>query len=195
MPSKSTCSVDECARVCEKRGMCNMHYKRQKKTGSTDTPLCSFPAKERFLAYVSKSDGCWEWQGSTGKFGYGWFWFQGGPKESHRVSWQLHIGEIPPRMFVLHRCDNPPCVRPDHLFLGDHRANSDDMIAKGRAVHFKGSALPTAKLHEDIIPAIRRLRASGMTYQSIASAYGVCRSTVSYACRGKSWKHVNTQGG
>lgn len=91
-------------------------------------------AAEKFLSKVSKSDGCWEWQGSRSRRGYGWFSSAAHTYNvpAHRASYELFCSEIPPGLYVLHKCDNPPCVRPDHLFIGTQRDNIHDMIQKGR---------------------------------------------------------------
>ena len=90
---------------------------------------------ERFWRYVRKTDGCWEWTGATQFPGYGKLGLGDGARVgyAHRISWELHYGSIPEGMEVLHRCDNPPCSRPDHLFLGSQADNLADMRAKGRA--------------------------------------------------------------
>lgn len=93
------------------------------------------PAPERFNQFFSRTDtGCWEWTGGLFKhFPYGKF--NAGNQRTvyaHRFSYELHKGEIPEGMQVLHECDNPRCVRPDHLFLGTQLDNMRDMIAKGR---------------------------------------------------------------
>jgi excisionase family DNA binding protein len=88
----------------------------------------------RFWRYVEKSDGCWQWTGAANPKGYGNIG-RGkglGTAKAHRVSWELHFGPIPPGLYVCHACDNPPCVRPDHLFLGTAQDNNNDKIAKGR---------------------------------------------------------------
>jgi hypothetical protein len=90
--------------------------------------------EQRFWARVRKSDGCWEWTGACFKCGgYGQFTIEHGQQvRAHRHSWELHNGPIPKGLWVLHRCDNPKCVRPDHLFLGTCTDNARDMMAKGR---------------------------------------------------------------
>lgn len=92
---------------------------------------------DRFWSFVTKGDGCWVWSGSKNPKGYGQI--QKGrrgagmrPLLSHRVSWEIHFGSIPNGMKVLHHCDNPSCVRPDHLFLGTDADNTADMIKKER---------------------------------------------------------------
>ena len=90
---------------------------------------------ERFWSKVRKADGCWEWTGAATERGYGVLG-RGerglGNEKAHRVSWMLHHGQIPDGLWVLHRCDNPKCVRPDHLFLGTSDDNIADMHAKSQ---------------------------------------------------------------
>jgi hypothetical protein len=87
---------------------------------------------DRFWSKVSKSDKCWEWTAATNKHGYGTFQFEGRLQKAHRVAWQLSMGSVPDGLFVLHRCDNPSCVRLTHLFLGTQRDNVRDAMRKGR---------------------------------------------------------------
>ena len=88
--------------------------------------------QDRFWSKVERGDGCWHWRGAAERSGYGSFRFRGRAQRAHRVSWVLTNGTIAEGMHVLHRCDNPACVRPDHLFLGTHQDNMDDKSAKGR---------------------------------------------------------------
>src|SRR5215831_7021758 len=91
---------------------------------------------ERFWSHVSKADGCWEWTAYRDPAGYGRL--GAGSKKAgvilaHRFSWIIHFGPIPEGIHVCHHCDNPPCVRPEHLFLGSNADNHADMRAKGRS--------------------------------------------------------------
>ena len=95
-------------------------------------------AKEKFWSYVNKTDTCWVWTGTLNKAGYGIICIydpaitRGRTFIVSRVSWYFHFGSIPKGMNVLHRCDNPPCVNPDHLWLGTHKDNARDRSQKGR---------------------------------------------------------------
>ena len=88
----------------------------------------------RFWAKVAIGDGCWTWTAAITAFGYGVIQWQGKKRPAHRIAWELTYGPIPAGKWVLHKCDNPPCVRPDHLFLGTVIDNVADMVAKGRQV-------------------------------------------------------------
>lgn len=90
------------------------------------------PIADRFWPKVQKTDVCWLWIGATSA-GYGRI--GRGRAKDHEVSWELHNGPVPHGLWVLHKCDNPPCVRPDHLFLGTQSDNMKDAEAKGRLKH------------------------------------------------------------
>jgi len=89
-------------------------------------------AEERFWEKVDKTAGCWVWTATTNKKGYGRFWNGERLVGAHRWAYERYVGPVPEGHMVLHRCDNPPCVRPDHLFLGGAIANAGDMMLKGR---------------------------------------------------------------
>lgn len=111
---------------------------------------------EALWANVDKSniDGCWVWTGAITSGGYGHFHHRStGLIRSHRASWIVANGEIPLGLFVLHRCDNRPCVRPDHLFLGTKKDNTQDMMAKGRAM-FRGKPFSLTHNTHPTSPAI-----------------------------------------
>jgi hypothetical protein len=142
----------------------------------------------RFWAKVERGDGCWTWTASRYTAnGYGQFfvaWVNGATvtTTAHRVSWELTHGPIPDGSWVLHRCDNRSCVRPDHLFLGDHDANMADMARKGRSGRAK---LTAAKVAE-----VRRRLAVGEKHRTIAADFGVSRSAVTRINSGRIWRHV-----
>ena|ERR1035437_3059531 len=89
--------------------------------------------EDKLLANITKTDLCWTWNKSKNSKGYGLVWFGLKPYLAHRLSYVMNYGAIPDKLLVCHRCDNPSCVRPDHLFLGTHKDNTRDMIAKGRS--------------------------------------------------------------
>lgn len=138
-----------------------------------------------FWEHVAKSNNCWTWTAGTDKDGYGKF--QGG--RAHRASYEMANGEIPDHLCVLHRCDNPPCVRPDHLFLGTNRENMDDKIRKGR--QFRGEQLKgLCKLSEHKVRQIRQLAKDGNTHQAIADQFGVDRTNIGFVVRRETWAHI-----
>jgi hypothetical protein len=86
---------------------------------------------DRYWAKVEKGPDCWNWTGAKSS-GYGDFYIGGRGLLAHRVAWTMENGEIPTGLLVLHRCDNPSCVNPEHLFAGTYQDNADDMVSKGR---------------------------------------------------------------
>ena len=144
-----------------------------------------------FWSLVSKGSEteCWLWQGSVRPQGYGYI--RDFPNSAHRKAWELTYGAIPNDLHVLHRCDNPPCVNPSHLFLGTVQDNAQDKVRKGRLkTHWvegwrppSGEASPNAKLSTAQVLEIRQLRANGMTLQRISEQYGVNNTTVSRIVR------------
>jgi hypothetical protein len=157
------------------------------------------PLEERFWAKVNKTGPtvhselgpCWEWLGSKTPHGHGHITENGTYKTRyvHRISWDLHHPDNPcGPAYVLHRCDNPPCVRPDHLFLGSQADNVRDMIEKRRSP--LGSQRKGGKLTEADIPVIRKLSADGLSQRAIAKLFGVHQVTISQIFQGTHWKHV-----
>jgi hypothetical protein len=124
---------------------------------------------------------CYEWGASRQPQGYGWFRLRDKMKTAHRISWEIHFGEIPKGLGVLHKCDNPGCVRPEHLFLGTQRDNAIDMIKKCRG---------TAKFTEENIKEIRALYATGKTQKELAKMFNSQQSHISEITRRKQWKHI-----
>lgn len=145
----------------------------------------------RFWSFVLKSEGCWIWTGWKKNGRYGTFSLSGKHIQAHRLSWEWANGPIPEGLCVLHRCDNPACVNPDHLFLGTHADNMRDMIAKGRRKFAPptGTAHWRAKLDPDKVRIIRRWRGS-RTAESTAEAFGVSHATIEDVWAGRTWGHV-----
>lgn len=136
---------------------------------------------------------CWVWGGYCMKGGYGRI-HDGSPgKLVHRVSWRKHHGAIPDGMDVLHRCDNPPCWNPDHLFLGDDLINTADKMAKGR--HRNGPSLGSkngmAVLDESVVLAIlMAVKTHRGPQAALAKRFGVTQGSISMILAGRTWKHV-----
>lgn len=152
---------------------------------------------------VNELTGCWEWIAFRNHQEYGYFQLNNKSMRANRVSWMLFRGEIPGGMFVCHRCDNPPCVNPDHLFLGDVHENNADMVRKGRnskgdrhwtrtipARRAVGERQGLAVLKDPDIVEIRRRSKDGETITSIARRFNVSRKTIYLIRDGVTWRHV-----
>lgn len=142
---------------------------------------------------MSIHDECQEWDLARNRTGYGIVSrYDGGSTLVHRRVWEEMYGAIPEGMCVCHRCDNPPCINIEHLFLGTHADNMADMASKGRAhgtpIPAKpGSAHHMAKLHESLLPEIRARHEAGETQRSIARSIGIHQSQISRILSGKAW--------
>jgi hypothetical protein len=153
------------------------------------------PAEVRFWAKVDKTSvgGCWSWTGGTNGVGYGALGIRLGPDQwekvsAHRFSWSLAHGEIEPGVFVCHRCDNPRCVNPAHLFLGTHADNMRDRMERGRQA--RGERHGHSKLKPADVVLIRNERAAGTTAAALAERFGVSGPCVSRICTGKTWSYI-----
>jgi hypothetical protein len=179
---------------------------------------CSAPIDApRFFPLIEKGSGCWVWRGRTDRWGYGRFHSRALKRDiaATRFWFYLQTGELlPPTTFVCHHCDNPTCVRPDHLFLGTHQDNMRDMARKGRS--YKGGPAraprlgrvgkslsprlpdlahhnaPNAKITECLVVEIaNRYAANPMPLIKLGSEFGLARRTLREILSGRSWKHVS----
>jgi hypothetical protein len=157
------------------------------------TDLATNSFIDRFWVKVDASGECWEWRAHRKPGGYGQFTVRKGYFASaHVVSYALTNGPIPAGMVVCHRCDNPPCVRPDHLFLGTQADNARDMIAKGRdGRRLRGEEKPGAKLTEDAVRAIRAEPRCQGYIKRLAAKYGVSTRTIYTIRAGSKWRDVS----
>lgn len=148
------------------------------------------PTSQRFWSHVDKSseDGCWPWLLSLDKDGYGRFTVGRKKFQSHRYAYFLTHGAT--NAFILHRCDNPRCVNPSHLFLGSHADNMRDRNAKRR--HAFGTRNGRSKLQPADIIEIRLWRKLNASFRSIASRFGVDESVIRDIASGKTWAHVTS---
>jgi len=147
------------------------------------------PLPDQSLSHYNGLDRCWVWESRLDTSGYGVFMLLGKSLSSHRTSYFLHHGGYPPN-HVLHRCDNPRCVNPDHLFSGDYQDNADDRGKKGRTKVGVGEAQHLAKLTAADILTIFEMKAGGGSQRSIASWYGLDRTTIRSVLQRKTWKHI-----
>jgi len=146
-----------------------------------------------FWDKVTKTDTCWLWAAFKDKNGYGRLTIRNKQYLAHRVSWELCNEKIPKGLLVCHHCDNPPCVNPDHLFLGTKKDNAQDMVRKGRchSNHAVGVTQHLAKLTDDKALQIRELyEEGGCTHRSLGRIFGVNKTTISQVLNRQTWKHI-----
>lgn len=148
------------------------------------------PLEDRFWEKVDRSGECWNWTGTiytaSGKLSYGKICVKNKQLLAHRVSYELAHGPIPEDKDVLHRCDNPLCVRPDHLFLGTHADNMQDMVQKGR-MHLRNHTKLTA---EKVIAIRQRYSSGGITQSQLAKEYEVKLDCIDRVINRRTWKHI-----
>lgn len=140
----------------------------------------------RFWSKVNRTSGCWEWNAARNHAGYGQFRLamlgtKAQMQQAHRVSWVMNFSDIPKGLHVCHHCDNPACVRPDHLFLGTDADNAADCARKGRRTRTFGRQ----RLTHEQVDQIFSLRAEGLTQTAIALRVGCSNQLVSRYLRGE----------
>lgn len=196
------------------------------KRGITKCPstgrLVALPPDERLLmsCVPEPNTGCWLWEGSAARNGYGWF-TGFGERKAHRASYVMHKGRVPKGLLVLHHCDTPACINPAHLYAGTPKDNSADASRRGRLIGInagdkngmrrhperaargdrngsrkhperlkRGSQRAGTKLDERQVSVMRSRHRAGETCRSIAADYGVSESLVAQIMRGRIWRHV-----
>lgn len=148
---------------------------------------------QRWEEKVQKGDetSCWQWTAATNKFGYGkLFSGNGNWVLAHRFAWEQANGEVPEGMFVLHHCDNPKCVKIDHLYLGTKQDNARDRDLRNRRVAPKGSAHGRSKLTEEQVKQIRQLHDEGKSCWSLGKIFMVNAKSVQDIVNRKNWNHI-----
>jgi len=166
------------------------------------------PGRDRLFIYVTKhraqvqqklenysisETGCWEFGGGRNKDGYGRIYIQNYASwefQAHRVAYAFHHGRDPVRKLVCHTCDNPPCINPEHLFLGEVLDNVADMHQKSRASPQVGSGNANSRITEEVVLEIVGQIRAGLNNMEIAQTLPVSHSQVSRIRRGKAWAHV-----
>lgn len=210
------CAVDGCDALAKKRGWCDVHYTHWQKYGDPLAgPFAGRSVADRFWEKVNKNGPipeqcpelgpCWVFTSSPNEQGYCSFWDGVRPVRAHRFSYELHYGVSLGELDACHKCDNPPCVNPLHLFPGTNADNNRDRDAKGRTKVATGDASGArvhperrprgerhgcAKLTEAQVIKIRQSVAEGESRRLLAELFGIDRSTVNYIVSGKLWKHL-----
>lgn len=183
-----------------KRGLCERHHYAAQKSGRLPKIL-GRPLEDRFWRYVEKgaATSCWAWLGPRESSGYGVLGVSsGGPRRQARATHlALRFGkgvEVPAGLFACHRCDNPGCVNPDHLFIGTHVDNMRDMVAKGRGhgpgAEAVGEKNGHAKLTDADVIEARRRYVAGERSADLAREYGIARSAMRRTLFGQAWTHL-----
>lgn len=148
-----------------------------------------------FWKRVEKTDNCWIWRGGVNSRGYGNFAFRKNGKvinnRAHRFAYILSEGKVPLNLMVCHKCNNPLCVRPDHLYMGSGSDNVQDAIISGLWNPPQGEKNGMSKLTEKEVRKIRKMFASGNYYQKeLANIFGVMRENISQIVNKRSWAHI-----
>jgi len=156
--------------------------------------------EQRFMdkVYMEPNSGCWLWTAYLSKSGYGQFHLNDICERAHRASYMMFVGEIPKddnyvcrTMLVLHKCDVPSCVNPDHLYLGTSQDNSSDMITKGRTMNQTGELNNQSKLNELQVRVIKSLlEFDTLTGRAIAKIFKIAPATVCNIKTGKLWGYI-----
>lgn len=148
-------------------------------------------AQNRFFSHIERIpfSECWIWTGATTK-GYGQATYNKQHGYAHRISWEIHNNsKIQPGKVCCHKCDEPLCVNPNHLFIGDHKDNVNDKIQKGRHRHgtLSGEQNGFSKVTKEIVEEIKLLKAKGLTVRQIAEKIGISKSNVWLVATNKTW--------
>ena len=152
--------------------------------------------KQPFDNFVIKTDTCWLWRAARGRYGRFYLGLINGRRQyiqAHHYAWERANRPLRPGEIVRHICDNPPCVRPDHLAVGSYSDNMRDAAAKNRirgSVHGKGEQHRYAKLTDDAVRAIRDALSHGETQRIVAERFSVNPSQISRIASGARWRHV-----
>lgn len=190
-PTTQKCLLfEECGQVSRARGFCRVHYDEARRGGrlsvSRQAPRgVSLLERLEFYGWEVTESGCWEWSGYAGASGYGQIWHGGRTLTVSRCAYEVWVGPIPDGTSVCHTCDNPPCINPEHLWLGTPADNARDKVAKGRDNNPFGEHHYGSKSTTDQVTEMRRRRAGGEILRTIATDMNVSLSTVSKICTGR----------
>lgn len=187
------CSIDGCLKEAVGRGWCHAHWKKWKAYGN---PL----ARQRMSQFATleqrfhdqfipvTESGCWLWTGALTANGYGCLGDKYKTRSAHKVSYELHVGEVPSGMHVCHKCDVKSCVNPEHLYVGTGKQNYADARDRGRLRPRRGETNPIAKL---TTAQVLEIKSSNETGVDLARRFGLSPSTVCQIRKGLRWKHLD----
>lgn len=188
-----TCTLESCDRKYYGLGYCSRHYQSFKKWGDSREGMervdYGSPIENRLRhhGWTVTDEGCWEWGASRNKKGYGTLGTMGQGTLVHRLAYELWVGPIPDGMKILHRCDNPPCMNPEHLRAGTQAENVTDMVEKGRLAVGTARA---AKLSESDVVDIRWAYKMGASIPDLVVAYPVGYTAIRDIVLNLTWKHL-----
>lgn len=191
--AKQTCSL--CSRDAHSRGLCNAHYKSERRAGRLFTVirpkgLTLIDAFAWYMPGDPPDHGCWDWASpNVDKDGYGLFAWGIGNMRAHRASYEIFNGVIPDDLLVLHICDRPVCVQPLHLVVGTNDDNMSDMVERERAL--RGVEHHNAKFSPDTVRELRRLFEEGHSKKSLARRFDVSDNAVRRVLAKETWAHVD----
>lgn len=141
---------------------------------------------ERLLAHAKPEGDCIVWTSKRDARGYGRVRWRGRTRRAHRVLYEVEFGPIAEGLVVCHVCDNPPCIKPTHLFVGTQADNIADMVRKGRL----GPRSPKRKLTADLVLLIRKWVAGGASLRQLSKSLGIHHTTIGSAARRETWRHL-----
>jgi|ERR1035437_9985340 hypothetical protein len=189
------CSIESCSNLARTNGWCSKHYQRWKIHGDPnkllifkDIPLADRLLLSKVIVLSNYETPCWEYTGLLDKDGYGRITFEGEGYKVHRASYLEFVGEIPEGLFVCHKCDNPKCFNPNHLFLGTLQDNTSDMLEKGRSA--KGSDNAKARLTEEQVRYILNYDVKYGDKAKLAIKFNVTPRIIGLILKREIWKHI-----
>lgn len=195
----SGCEVEHCDRDYAAKGMCHLHYKRNRRHGDPSVAHrmvrrgSSRAERLQELTNRRSPDECWEWKGTGHHTGYGTLQIDGVQKGAHVWAYIEAYGPVPDGLNVLHSCDNRLCVNPGHLRAGTHDENMADKVERDRVARNLGESGPNKISEVQALEIIDRYGKGGTTHRLLGLEYGISPSQVGFIVTGKRWPHLQRQ--